>query len=88
MYRRATVVRPFIERFTGRSLFFVEGQEHRQMRDALIGLFTHERVKAMSEDITATTEKLVRALQEHIAEHSNGPNGAPFTAVFRQVCHG
>ena len=70
-YHHSPVIRAFIIRITGRSLFWVEGEkEHKRMRSLFAPAFSSDNVRAMHADIYHVSS----ALQTRIANeiHASG----------------
>ncbi|KAG8994783.1 hypothetical protein FRB94_009661 [Tulasnella sp. JGI-2019a] len=70
-YSKGIVMRALGERITGRSLFWVEGDEHKRQHQMLAPIFTHENVKHMSDEINVASNKLIVSLGDHIRDSSD-----------------
>lgn len=59
-YPHSQVVRPRVARLLGKGLGWVEGEtEHKRMRHMVTPPFSHENIRAMSQDIAAASMQIV-----------------------------
>ncbi|OSX63016.1 hypothetical protein POSPLADRAFT_1046365 [Postia placenta MAD-698-R-SB12] len=72
-YPHSEVVRPRVARLLGQGLGWVEGEaEHKRMRHMVSPSFSHENIKAMSQDIAVASVQVIDNLTLEVQGSSDG----------------
>ncbi|KAG8859522.1 hypothetical protein FRB96_004406 [Tulasnella sp. 330] len=84
-YHKADATRPLIGNQASRSLAWTEDQQHQRQRATLAPLFTNEAIKAMSQTIHDTAQKLVTTLRHHVYHNTDTRSGPSSTTTINTL---
>ncbi|KAG8890003.1 hypothetical protein FRB98_001438 [Tulasnella sp. 332] len=75
-YSKSAYTLPLLERLSGQSLVWAEGDEHKRQRAIISPIFTHAKLRGKEADIHASVDKLLVAMNQYIDRHTLDDDGA------------